>query len=80
VTWKGTAFCADREAEYSTSWQADTVVVERTDDTVTVELTTAERRAYFVLPKDTILIALDKAVQAGGKERGAPQLAQSFLE
>lgn len=50
MTWKGTAFCTDREAAYSTSWQADNVVVTRTDDTVRVEFTDAERRAYFVLP------------------------------
>lgn len=53
--WKGTAFLTDREAEYSTSWQAERVEVTRTDGTVRVEMHTGtERRAYFVIPESAL--------------------------
>jgi hypothetical protein len=52
--WKGTAFLTDREAKYSTSWQAEKVDVTRAHGQVRVEFTGPDRRAYFVLPESAL--------------------------
>lgn len=52
MTWKATAFTSDPGAKYSTSFQGDAVTIERAHGMVTVEITDAKRRAYFVLPEE----------------------------